>query len=370
LEQDYNNHSNGIQTATAARHDLTQAVRGISHRGSAIIHSPHDSVEDPKDVRDHPLVRISDAELDSLLATLEVDFVKLAECLVSPGWRLALDGTNASSIHYNLAGAGRMIIGDQPPIDLLPHTLIIVPQGQPIMIEEPTHLRPVSNRTTAVGRLQDIAPGAFRKFVAGDGGPHIMLICGYFRASYGGSIDLFAPLSSAIVEHFDFADQLDDKLKLAMAELIAQEAGMRAMAAALLKQVLVTLLRRSLSSMNLWVERFSILGDPQIARAFADMAARPGFSHSVQSLARRAGLSRSAFMARFTQLLGKSPMVTLRDLRMRKAARLLTASNFSVDQVAHCVGYKSRSSFFRAFLKIYGNDPSDYRAAAHRQTRQ
>ena len=238
------------------------------------------------------------------------------------------------------------------------------------MIEEPTHLRPVSSQTTVVGRPQDIAPGAFRRFVAGDGGTHIMLICGYFRASYGGSIDLFAPLPSAIVEHFDFADQLCDKLKLAMAELIAQEVGMRAMATCLLKQVLVTLLRRSLSSMNLWVERFSILGDPQIARAFADMAARPGFPHSVQSLAQTAGLSRSAFMARFTQLLGKSPMVTLRDLRMRQAAKLLTASNLSVDQVAHCVGYKSRSSFFRAFLQIFGNDPSDYRAGANRQIPQ
>jgi AraC family transcriptional activator of mtrCDE len=342
----------------------------MGHRWSAIIRSTHNSIEDQKDVSDHPLVRISNAELDSFLATLEVDFVKLAECLVSPGWRLALDGTNASSIHYNLAGAGRMTVGNQPPIDLLPHTLVIVPQGQPIMIEEPTHLRPVSNRTTVIGQLQNIAPGAFRKFVAGDGGPHIMLICGYFRASYGGSIDLFAPLPSAIVEHFDSTDQLDDKLKLAMAELIAQEVGMRAMATALLKQVLITLLRRSLSSMDLWLERFSILGDPQITRTLADMAARPGFSHSVQSLAQTAGLSRSAFMARFTHLLGKSPMVTLRDLRMRQAAKLLTSSNLSVDQIAHCVGYKSRSSFFRAFLKIYGNDPSDYRATAHRQIRQ
>jgi hypothetical protein len=28
-----------------------------------------------------------------------------------------------------------MIIGNQPPIDLRPHTLVIVPQGQPFVIE-------------------------------------------------------------------------------------------------------------------------------------------------------------------------------------------------------------------------------------------
>ena len=35
-----------------------------------------------------------------------------------------------------------------------------------------------------------------QRFVAGDVDPMVMLICGYFRASYGSSIDLFPGLST------------------------------------------------------------------------------------------------------------------------------------------------------------------------------
>jgi AraC family transcriptional regulator, activator of mtrCDE len=92
--------------------------------------------------------------------------------------------------------------------------------------------------------------------------------------------------------------------------------------------------------------------------------ARPGAAHSVQSLAHCAGLSRSAFMARFSDIFGQSPMVTLRDLRMRQAAIDLTTTTMPIDVVALNAGYESRSSFARAFRKAYNRDPSDYRRIA------
>jgi AraC family transcriptional regulator, activator of mtrCDE len=72
------------------------------------------------------------------------------------------------------------------------------------------------------------------------------------------------------------------------------------MSSALLKQVIVALLRRSLRSFNSWVERFSMLRDPQISRVFAEMAAHPGAPRTIQSLARTAALSGLSFVARFT----------------------------------------------------------------------
>jgi AraC family transcriptional activator of mtrCDE len=190
-----------------------------------------------------------------------------------------------------------------------------------------------------------------------------MLICGYFRALYGSSIDLFGSLTAPIVEQFEATDQLDQKLKSAMAELIAQEVGTGAMTTSLMKQILIILLRRSLSSLSIWTERIAIFKDPQIARAFARMAARPSAHHTVESLCYAVGLSRSAFMARFTAVLGQSPMTVLRQLRMRHAAVLLSSNTLSIDQVAFNVGYSSRTSFSRAFRKMYGSDPSEFRAA-------
>jgi AraC family transcriptional activator of mtrCDE len=71
-------------------------------------------------------------------------------------------------------------------------------------------------------------------------------------------------------------------------------------------------------------------------------------------------------MARFAAAFGCSPMALLSQLRMRHAADMLAANVLSIEQIAHAVGYTSRSSFFRAFRQIYGHDPSDHRAAARR----
>ncbi|HTH98680.1 MAG TPA: AraC family transcriptional regulator [Stellaceae bacterium] len=289
---------------------------------------------------------------------LEVDFIKLSECLVSPGWRLCLAATDMPGIHYNIGGTGRAIVGDGPSIDLPPHTLLIIPPSTPFRIEVDG---PAQEHRVVESRWFEFKPGTVRRFVAGEGDPQVMLICGYFRAVYGASIELFANLSAPIVEIFGAKDELDHKLKAALGELMAQEIGSGAMTAALMKQVLVTLLRRSLNSADLWVERFSMLGDPQIARAFSDMIARPGAPHTLSSLANTSGLSRSAFIARFTEAAGHPPIMVLRQLRMRHAATLLEADKLSVEQAANAVGYSSRSSFCRAFRKIYGRDPSDWR---------
>jgi AraC family transcriptional activator of mtrCDE len=142
------------------------------------------------------------------------------------------------------------------------------------------------------------------------------------------------------------------------------------MTAALMKQVLITILRRSLHSTELWVERFSTLRDPQVARAFSDVVARPGAAHSIETLSQTSGLSRSAFMARFSKMFGDSPMTVLRQLRMRQAAILLQADNLALDQIAHAIGYASRSSFLRAFRKANGADPSDSRVRARKSMRK
>jgi AraC family transcriptional activator of mtrCDE len=128
--------------------------------------------------------------------------------------------------------------------------------------------------------------------------------------------------------------------------------------------VIVALVRRSLKTNALWLERFALLGDPQIARVFADMVARPAAPHSVASLADAAFLSRSAFMARFSAALGHSPMQVLRDIRMRQAAAQLRTGDLSLDQVARNVGYASRGTFVRAFREVFGTGPAGYRSDA------
>jgi AraC family transcriptional regulator, activator of mtrCDE len=300
---------------------------------------------------------IAPADIDSLMTGLEVEFVKLLECLVSPGWCLSLSGTEVPGIHYNLAGMGRLVIGETPPIPIAPHTLVIIPAGTAFRLEAMGDTAYGSSGAVE-SRSFPLVPGALRKLVAGDRQPEIILICGYFRASYGTKIDLFGLLPAPIVETFRAEDQVDQTLKAALAELVAQEVGAGAMSSTLLKQVLLRVLRRSLADANLWSERFTALSDPNIARAFAAMVIRPAAAHTVQTLADTSGLSRSTFMSRFTEAFGDSPITVLRQLRMRRARILLATHTLTVDQVAEAVGYSSRPAFYRAFRNVYGENPS------------
>jgi AraC-like DNA-binding protein len=326
------------------------------------MHRTIPTMKTPRSANDNrPLVPLDAADLDRLLDTLMVGFVRLSECLVGEGYRLELGGVDAPGLHYNLSGTGRLIVGNGEPIELQPHTLIILPANTLFRIEVPSRHGARAIWKTVHGRSQAFAHGAVRRYVATDAEPVIMLICGYFHASYGSSTDLFGALTAPLIEQFDEGDQVDESLKTALMELVEQEVGFGAMSAALLKQVVVALLRRSLRSMDLWVERFSLLSDPQIARAFAEMVAHPGARHSVDSLARTAFLSRSAFEARFTNVVGRSPMKVLRDLRMRQAADQLRSTTLTVDEIARQTGYASRSSFVRAFRTAHGCDPTSHR---------
>jgi AraC-like DNA-binding protein len=316
--------------------------------------------EERQDVAMTRISRISPGDLDILLTRLDVRFVDLAECHVSSGWRLSFTPSKMPALHYNLDGTGELVVGGSAPIRLSPHMLIIVPADRPFHITAFDH----DNRAPMlkVVDLQTVAPtGALVRYVAGKDKPEVMLVCGYFHATYGTTIELFSGLTAPIVEYFEAKDRLDQKLKSVLDELAEQQVGVGAMTTTLLKQVLVTLLRRSLTSTSVLGDRFSMLRDPPIARTFSEMVNRPGAPHTIRSLAELAGLSRSSFMMRFVDLIGESPIAVLRQLRMRQAAAMLVSNDeASVDQIARNVGYSSRSSFLRAFRKVYGMDPSEY----------
>jgi AraC family transcriptional activator of mtrCDE len=190
------------------------------------------------------------------------------------------------------------------------------------------------------------------------------ILCGRFHAAFGDVVDMFDGLSMPIVERFAEGDDLQSKLKLALAEFQERQPGSVAMTSLLMKQAIMLLLRRSLTSPSPWVERFALLRDRRISKAFAEMAAKPGAAHTVDSLARTACLSRSTFMARFHELVGRAPMSVLRDLRMRQAAQQLRVTGVSIGQIGQAAGYANNSGFIRAFRKAYGMDPRDYRSRA------
>ncbi len=97
------------------------------------------------------------------------------------------------------------------------------------------------------------------------------------------------------------------------------------------------------------------------------MLDRPNHPHSVDSLAKLAGMSRSSFAARFSEAYGSGPMKLLRDLRMHLAASLLTQSELPVKRIAELAGFHSRSAFTRTVESATGMSPRSFRADAKKK---
>lgn len=99
------------------------------------------------------------------------------------------------------------------------------------------------------------------------------------------------------------------------------------------------------------------LRDRQLGRALTVIHRRPGQNWSVASLAREAGMSRSAFSARFSELVGQPAAQYLAQWRLHLARARLIETADAVGAVAGGAGYKSEAAFSRAFKALFGVPP-------------
>lgn len=83
---------------------------------------------------------------------------------------------------------------------------------------------------------------------------------------------------------------------------------------------------------------------------------------TVEEIAACCGLNRSYFGKIFHEVLGKSPQEFLISYRMTKATELLKLTSLSIAEVGSAVGYSNQLHFSRAFKKIYGISPKQWRS--------
>ena len=112
-------------------------------------------------------------------------------------------------------------------------------------------------------------------------------------------------------------------------------------------------------SASLW----ALLRRSEFAALAESILREPAKSWTVASMARVSGMSRASFFKHFVEMSGSSPAQVLLLLRMRIAAQRL-ASGESAAAAADFVGYQSLAAFSRAFKRVIGERPSDYRRAA------
>ena len=198
----------------------------------------------------------------------------------------------------------------------------------------------------------------------GGNGARTTLVAGAFRYGAGRRIPLFERLPSVI--HISGSDArvspwLSSTVQLLIAESAAHSAGGTVVVSRLVDVLFVQALRTFIMSGGCKDCGLRALGDVQIGKALQLVHERPAEPWTVEGLARAVGLSRSAFAARFSELVGEPPLEYVSRWRMTKAAELLRESDLSVLDIAERAGYHSEAAFNRAFKRHEGTAPARYR---------
>jgi len=89
----------------------------------------------------------------------------------------------------------------------------------------------------------------------------------------------------------------------------------------------------------------------------------PSADLTIAMLAEHAGMSDKHFQRCFKRVLGESPKSYIRRLRLQIAAYLLKWSDASIVRLAMGAGFKSHAGFTKAFTKLYGVSPLQFRNA-------
>jgi AraC-like DNA-binding protein len=297
--------------------------------------------------------------LDHLLAVLDIGVTHFTGCDIRSGWGMCFDSCKAASLHYCLAGVGTLAVRGVPPIELQPHSFVLLPPEVAYRLESASS-KPV--RLERRARAREVPPQeSVPTLTAGEGQPGIATACGQLRVGLAGGSDLFTSLGKPLVVRFGEADGLRDLFVMLLAESARPGVGSRVLTEALLKQCLVLALRRWIECDPSPLPWLAAMADTRLSRALQAIFEQPAVAYTVDSLALIAGMSRSAFASAFRRAFSQSPMSLVKLVRLRRASELLIATALPVAEVAKRVGFSSRSNFSLAFSQLHGMDPSRYR---------
>jgi AraC-like DNA-binding protein len=198
--------------------------------------------------------------------------------------------------------------------------------------------------------------------VHGGGGDVAWLTCGFLSVTSRG----FEPLLDALPpvmtiragdEHINTA-WLRTNLAYAVSEAASSRPGSAALTQRLTELMFVEVLRAHLASLSDGDQGWlAALNDAHMSRALNAFHAQPGRGWTVEELARKAGVSRSAFSARFAELMDMPPMQYVARWRCRMAADLMLDTELPIPEIAERVGYSSEAAFNRAFKRVMGAPP-------------
>ena len=273
------------------------------------------------------------------------------------------------SYHVVVGGAcwGGLVGG--PPVRLQAGDVLLIPRGDAYVMassERACRHAPV-DEGPALEFFRMMASGDL-PFVVKDGGggsDRARIVCGFL----GCDVRPYNPIAAAlpgIVRLTSPGETGSDRLRAladyAVAEARRPSPGSGEVLARVGELMFVEAVRRCLRELPAvpggWLAG---LRDPVVLRCLALMHRQPAEPWTLESLARAVGASRSGLAQRFSARTGEAPMEYLTRWRLQMAANLLTDTDATVAAVAERVGYGSGPAFSRAFKRVVGVTPSEWR---------
>lgn len=157
------------------------------------------------------------------------------------------------------------------------------------------------------------------------------------------------------------ATRLGRLIELLAEECAADDPGKDLILQRMLEALLIEALRwQSVGKDGAVAGLLNGMRDPALYRVLQAIHADVRAGWTVAGLATISGMSRSAFSARFGEVMGCAPIEYLARWRIALAKEALVQGTKSLDRIAEEIGYESASAFSTAFRKRLGCPPGRF----------
>ena len=306
--------------------------------------------------------------LSDILAALRFRGTLYFSTEFHPPWGIRVPRfRKVARFHLVVRGGCWIRVEDAEPVRLETGDIILVPRGAEHVIADAPD-RPAHAVDEVVKAAGFTGRGALVIGDADSGAP-TRLVCGHFEFDDDVDQPLLERLPVALVVRWDEEVRsfpLEDAFRLIVREVREGHPGHGAVVERLSEILFVQLVRT-------WARRsdhgrgvLAALADPHLGAALEAIHTEPSAHWTLETLTRKAGMGRSAFVERFGAVVGETPLRYLTRWRIQLAKRLLADSALSLEQIAERVGYDSAAAFSRMFTKTARLSPGLYRRNVQR----
>jgi len=259
-------------------------------------------------------------------------------------------------------GRATVRLDDGNRLSLEAGDVVMLPHGDRHIVEN----GPARQTIDDGDHLSDVLSQGLKLWRVGGGGELTRFVCGYMACEPQLSqvfLSGLPPVFKVSIRNEASGRWLENSIRFSVNEADAFRAGGEAVLAKLSEVLFVETLRAYIA--HLPAEQTGWLAgarDSEVGKTLALMHRNPAQPWTIASLAKEAGLSRSALAERFRHYLNEPPMAYLTRWRLQLGAQMLASTSYSVSQIASEVGYESEAAFNRAFKRENTIPPARFRS--------